>query len=116
MRLYIAVQYQTLRKILGGRGGGGGGSECFNMYAFGVHLRHANYLSNIMLAISNSLFNYCNVRITLYAYTLVWFLVPLALSKLLGGERGLRSPPPRPLVSATVGVVKDIAKKCGILT
>ncbi len=47
------------------------------MYAFGVHLRHAN-LSNIMLGISNSLFDYCNVTITLYAYILVCFLVPLA--------------------------------------
>ena len=31
-----------------------------------------------MLGISNSLFNYCNVTITLYAYILVCFLVPLA--------------------------------------
>ena len=40
-----------------GRGGGGG---IFNMYAFAVR------------------FNYCNVTITLYAYILVCFLVPLA--------------------------------------
>ncbi len=33
-----------------------GGSEIFNMYAFGVGLRYAN-LSNIMLGISNSLFD-----------------------------------------------------------
>ncbi len=38
------------------RGGGGGGVEIFNMYAFGVGLRYAN-LSNIMLDISNSLFD-----------------------------------------------------------
>ncbi len=37
-------------------GGGGGGGEIFNMYAFGVGLRYAN-LSNIMLGISNSLFD-----------------------------------------------------------
>ena len=48
-----------------------------NIYAFGIHLRHAN-ISDIMLGISNSLFNYCNVTITLYAYILVCFLVPLA--------------------------------------
>ncbi len=42
----------TSRNI--GRGGGGG--EIFNMYAFGVGLRYAN-LSNIMLGISNSLFD-----------------------------------------------------------
>ena len=47
------------------------------MYAFSVRLRYANP-SNIMLDISNSLFNYCNVTITLYAYILVCFLVPLA--------------------------------------
>ncbi len=47
------------------------------MYAFGVGLRYAN-LSNIMLGISNSLFNYCNVTIALYPYILVCFLVPLA--------------------------------------
>ena len=58
-------------------GGGGGGGEIFNMYAFGVRLRYAN-LSNIMFGISNSLFNYCNVTITLYTYILVCFLVPLA--------------------------------------
>ncbi len=40
-------------------------------------LRYAS-LSNIMLGISNSLFNFCNVTITLYAYILVCFLVPLA--------------------------------------
>ena len=34
----------------------GGGGEIFNMYAFGVGLRYAN-LSNIMLGISNSLFD-----------------------------------------------------------
>ena len=45
------------------------------MYAFGVSLRYAN-LSNIMLGISNSLFNYRNVTITLYAYILVCFFVP----------------------------------------
>ena len=56
---------------------GGGGCEIFNIYAFGVHLRYAN-LSNIMLGISNSLLNYCNVTITLFAYILVCFLVPLA--------------------------------------
>ncbi len=56
---------------------GGGGSEIFNMYAFGVRLGYAN-LSNIMLGISNSLFDYCNVTITLYAYILVCVLVPLA--------------------------------------
>ena len=40
-----------------GRGGGGeGGGEMFNMYAFGVGLRYAN-LSNILLGISNSLFD-----------------------------------------------------------
>ncbi len=50
------------------------------MYAFGACLRYmyAN-LSNIMLGISNSLFNYCDVTITLYAYILVCFLVPLQL-------------------------------------
>ena len=47
------------------------------MCAFCVRLRYAN-LSNIMLGISNSLFNYCNVTITLYAYILVCFLLPLA--------------------------------------
>ena len=66
--------------------GGGGG------------LRYAN-LSNIILGISNSLFNYCHVTIILYANILVCFLVPLApknakcdiwyhyfyWSKLLGG-------------------------------
>ena len=42
------------------------------MYAFGVGLKYAN-LSNIMLGISNSLFDilYCNVTIALYAYILV---------------------------------------------
>ena len=59
----ISVQDQW--RTLGG-GGGGGGNEIFNMYAFGVHLRYAN-LSNITLGISNSLFNYCNVTITLYS-------------------------------------------------
>ncbi len=34
----------------------GGGGGIFNMYAFGVRLRYAN-LSNIMLGISNSLFD-----------------------------------------------------------
>ncbi len=53
------------------------GSEIFNMYAFGVRLRYAN-LSNIMLGILYSLFDHCNVTITLYAYILVCFLVPLA--------------------------------------
>ncbi len=48
-------------------GGGEGGGEIFNIYAFGI-----------MLGISNSLFNYCNVTVTLYAYILVCFLVPLA--------------------------------------
>ena len=33
---------------------------------------------SIMLGMSNSLFDYCNVTITLYAYILVCFLVPLA--------------------------------------
>ena len=47
------------------------------MYAFSVRLRYAN-LSNIMLGISNSLFNYSNVTITLFAYILVCYLVPLA--------------------------------------
>ena len=52
------------------------------MYAFGVDfLRYAN-LSNIMLGISNSFFENTNstplVTITLYAYILVCFLVPLA--------------------------------------
>ena len=47
-------QWRTLHKIFGG--------EIFNMYAFGVRLRFAN-LSNILLGISNSLFNYCNVTI-----------------------------------------------------
>ena len=56
----IAMQWRTLRAILGG-----GGGEIFNMYAFGVRLRYAD-LSNIMLlGISNSFFNYCNVTITL---------------------------------------------------
>ncbi len=45
-------QWRTLREILGG----GGGREIFNMYAFGAGLRYAN-LSNIMLGISNSLFD-----------------------------------------------------------
>ncbi len=45
------IQWWTLCEILGGRGG-----EIFNMYAFGVRLRYAN-LSNIMLGISNSLFD-----------------------------------------------------------
>ena len=58
-------------------GGEGGGGEIFNMYAFGVRLRYAN-LSNILLGMSNSLFNYCNVTITLYVYILMCFLVPLA--------------------------------------
>ena len=58
-------------------GGGGGGGEILHKCAFGVHLRYAN-LSNIMLGISNSLFDYCNVTITLYDYILVCFLVPLA--------------------------------------
>ncbi len=40
--------------------GGGGG--------FGVRLRYAN-LSSMMLGVSNSLFNYCNVTITLCLYT-----------------------------------------------
>ena len=59
-------------------GGGGGGAvrEIFNMFAFGVHLRYANLYAN--LGMSNSLFNYCNVTIALYAYILVCFLVPLA--------------------------------------
>ena len=35
---------------------GGGGGEIFKMYAFGVGLRYAN-LSNIMLGISNLLFD-----------------------------------------------------------
>ncbi len=88
--------------------GGGGGGEIFNMYAFGVRLRYAN-LSNIMFGISNSLFNYCNVTITLYTYILVCFLVPLApkqhkLCYLVpgeGGGAGLESPL-APLVSATL--------------
>ena len=63
-------QWRTLHKIFGGGG-------IFNMYAFGVHLNYTN-LSIIMLGISNSLFNYCNVTITLYGYILVCFLVPLA--------------------------------------
>ena len=76
-------------------GGGGGGSEILNMYAFGVGLKYAN-LSNIILGISNSFFENTNssfentnssfentnstplVTITLYAYILVRFLVPLA--------------------------------------
>ena len=62
------------------------------MYAFGVRLRYAN-LSNIMLGISNSLFDYCNVTITLYAYILVCFLG--------GGGGGGLSPPWPSLVSAT---------------
>ena len=49
-----SIQWRTLREILGG--GGGRGGEIFNMYAFGVRLRYAN-LSNIMLGISNSLFD-----------------------------------------------------------
>ena len=61
----------TSRNI--GHLGGGGFSTCMPS----VSLRFAN-LSNIMLGISNSLFNYCNVSITLYAYILVCFLVPLA--------------------------------------
>ena len=65
----------TSRNIAGG--GGGGRCEIFKMYAFGARLRYAN-LSNIMLGISNSLFNYGNATITLYAYILVCFLVPLA--------------------------------------
>ena len=40
----------------GGHFAKGGGGEIFNMYAFGVGLRYAN-LSNIMLGISNSLFD-----------------------------------------------------------
>ncbi len=36
--------------------GGGGGDDIFNIYAFGVGLRYANF-SNIMLSISNSLFD-----------------------------------------------------------
>ncbi len=62
-------QWQTLCEIFGG--------EILNMYAFGACLRYAN-LSNILFGISNSLFNYCNVTITLDAYVLVCFLVPLA--------------------------------------
>ncbi len=46
-------QWRRLREIFGG---GGGGGEIFNMYAFVVGLRYAN-LSNIMLGISNSLFD-----------------------------------------------------------
>ncbi len=57
------VQWQTLCKIFFFFGGG---RQCFNMHAFGIRLRYANLL-NIMLGISNSLFNYCNVTITLYA-------------------------------------------------
>ena len=47
----LSKQWRTLREILGGGGGG-----IFNMYAFGIRLRYAN-LSNIMLGISNSLFD-----------------------------------------------------------
>ena len=36
--------------------GGGGGAKFFNTYAFGVRLKYAN-LSNIMLGVSNSLFD-----------------------------------------------------------
>ena len=63
--------------------GGGGGGEIFNIYAFGVRLRYAN-LSNIMLGTVYQIHcliyycNNCNVTITLYAYILVCFLVPLA--------------------------------------
>ncbi len=66
-----------------------------------------------MLGISNSLFNYCNVTITLYAYILVCFLVPLAPKLLVifgtiiifTGQNywgDSRPPCPPPLVSATV--------------
>ncbi len=46
------------------------------MYAFGVRLRYAN-LSNIMLGISNSLFDHCNVTITLYMLIYWCDIVPL---------------------------------------
>ncbi len=49
--MHVYWQWRTLRKILGG-----GGGEIFNMCAFGVGLRYANLL-NIMLGISNSLFD-----------------------------------------------------------
>ena len=49
----------------------------FSMYAFDVRLRYAN-LSNIMLGISNSLFNYCNVNNNFICLYTGVFLVPLA--------------------------------------
>ncbi len=48
MSLILSTVADTSRNI--------GRDEIFNMYAFGVHLRYAN-LSNIMLGISNSLFD-----------------------------------------------------------
>ncbi len=66
--MYGFITVADTSRIIGGGGGGGGGHR--------LGARYAN-LSN-MLGISNSLFNYCNVTITLYAYTLVCFLVPLA--------------------------------------
>ncbi len=61
------MQGRALREIFGG---GGGGGRNFQRVCLSVRLRYAN-LSNIMLGISNLLFNYCNVHvtITLYAYT-----------------------------------------------
>ena len=86
----------TLREILGG------GGEIFNMYAFGVHLRYAN-LSNIMLGISNSLFNYCNVTITFHlllnnANCDIWYHYFYRFKLLGGGGGGACAP----LVPATV--------------
>ena len=48
---YKFEQSWELMRVAKGEGG-----RNFHMYAFGVGLRYAN-LSNIMLAISNSLFN-----------------------------------------------------------
>ena len=68
----------TSRNIGGGGGGRGGGGEIYVCLRCPFKICEIANLSNIMLGISNSLFNYCNVTITLYAYILVCFLVPLA--------------------------------------
>ncbi len=54
MGLFSGRLHQVLRS--GGHFAKYWACEIFNMYAFGVHLRYAN-LSNIMLGISNSLFD-----------------------------------------------------------
>ena len=62
----------TSRNI-GGGGGGGGFSTC--MPSVSVFKICESFKYNAWYI---KLFNYCNVTITLYAYILVCFLVPLA--------------------------------------